>query len=90
MTYETLDLRREGAVAWLTLNRPEALNAMNRKLVGELRESRRSSASVGRSTRTRSVRYISATASVSARRSVSAAPAFTHSWSSGSAHTALM
>jgi enoyl-CoA hydratase len=38
MTYETLDLRREGAVAWLTLNRPEALNAMNPRLVGELRD----------------------------------------------------
>ncbi len=38
MTYETLDLRREGAVAWLTLDRPDALNAMNPRLVGELRD----------------------------------------------------
>jgi enoyl-CoA hydratase/carnithine racemase len=38
MGYETLDLRREGAIAWLTLNRPEALNAMSRRLVSELRD----------------------------------------------------
>ena len=25
--YETLELRRDGPVAWLTLNRPERLNA---------------------------------------------------------------
>jgi enoyl-CoA hydratase/carnithine racemase len=35
--YETLDLRREGHCTWLTLNRPEALNAMNGQLVQELR-----------------------------------------------------
>ena len=29
MTYETLDLRREGAVLWCTLNRPDAFNALN-------------------------------------------------------------
>jgi enoyl-CoA hydratase len=38
VSYETLELKREGAVAWLTMNRPEALNAMNRQLVDELRD----------------------------------------------------
>ncbi len=38
MAYETLDLREEGPVAWLTLNRPDALNAMNPQLVTELRD----------------------------------------------------
>jgi enoyl-CoA hydratase len=38
MSPTTLDLRREGPVAWLTLNRPEQLNALNPALVGELRE----------------------------------------------------
>merc|ERR1711969_114940 len=38
MPYETLDLRQEGAVAWLTLNRPDSLNALNPTLVTELRE----------------------------------------------------
>lgn len=37
MAYETLELKQEGALAWLTLNRPERLNAMSRKLVQELR-----------------------------------------------------
>ncbi len=36
--FETLKLQREGAIAWLTLNRPERLNAMSRQLVAELRE----------------------------------------------------
>ena len=35
MTYETLELRREGAVLWCTLNRPEALNTFNAKFVEE-------------------------------------------------------
>jgi enoyl-CoA hydratase len=35
MSYETLDLRREGGALWCTLNRPEALNALNAKLVEE-------------------------------------------------------
>jgi 2-(1,2-epoxy-1,2-dihydrophenyl)acetyl-CoA isomerase len=35
-TFETLELAREGAVATLTLNRPEALNAWNEQLAGEL------------------------------------------------------
>jgi len=38
MGYETLELRREGPVAWLTLNRPERLNALSPVLVDELRE----------------------------------------------------
>lgn len=37
MVYETLTLRQEGAAEWLTLDRPERLNAMNPKLVDELR-----------------------------------------------------
>jgi enoyl-CoA hydratase/carnithine racemase len=37
MSYETLELRLEGQVAWLTMNRPDAMNAMNPKLVDELR-----------------------------------------------------
>ena len=36
MSYTTLDIDMEGQVAWLTLNRPDALNAMNRPLVDEL------------------------------------------------------
>jgi enoyl-CoA hydratase/carnithine racemase len=36
--YETLELRREGALAWLTLHRPERLNALSRQLVTELRD----------------------------------------------------
>ncbi len=36
--YETLDVRIEDQIAWLTLNRPDALNAMNRALVDELRD----------------------------------------------------
>ena len=38
MSYQTLDLKREGAIAWLTLNRPDAMNALNRELVNELRD----------------------------------------------------
>ena len=36
--FETLRLDREGEIAWLTLDRPERLNAMSRQLVSELRE----------------------------------------------------
>jgi len=36
--YETLQLEREGPLAWLTLNRPERLNALSRTLVTELRD----------------------------------------------------
>jgi enoyl-CoA hydratase len=35
MTYETLDLRREGPVLWCTLNRPAALNTFSVKFVEE-------------------------------------------------------
>ncbi|MCG8590263.1 MAG: enoyl-CoA hydratase-related protein [Proteobacteria bacterium] len=38
MVYDTLKLVVEGPVAWLTLDRPGALNAMNGALVGELRD----------------------------------------------------
>jgi enoyl-CoA hydratase len=34
--FETIELEMEGHVAWLTLNRPERLNAMNDKLLSEL------------------------------------------------------
>jgi enoyl-CoA hydratase len=38
MTYSTLDVQRDGQVAWLTLNRPESLNALNSTMVTELRD----------------------------------------------------
>lgn len=38
MAYETLELRRDGAVTWCTLNRPKALNALNPTLIDELHE----------------------------------------------------
>ena len=38
MTYRTLDVTREGALTWLTLNRPEALNALDTTMVDELRD----------------------------------------------------
>jgi enoyl-CoA hydratase len=38
MDYTTLDIRREDAVLWLTLNRPDALNALNSTMVTELRD----------------------------------------------------
>lgn len=37
MSYQTLDARLEGECLWVTLNRPDQLNAMNRTLVNELR-----------------------------------------------------
>ncbi len=36
MTFETIDLRREGPLAVLTLNRPERLNAINARMMEEL------------------------------------------------------
>jgi len=37
MSYETLDVRQDGAALWVTLNRPQQLNAMSAQLVTELR-----------------------------------------------------
>jgi enoyl-CoA hydratase/carnithine racemase len=37
MDYTALQVDRRDHVAWVTLNRPDALNAMNRALVRELR-----------------------------------------------------
>ncbi len=37
-TYEHLDVRLENETAWVTMNRPDSLNALNRKLVEELRD----------------------------------------------------
>jgi enoyl-CoA hydratase len=34
--YPTLELRRDGGLLWVTLNRPQSLNAMNAALVGDL------------------------------------------------------
>lgn len=36
--YETLELKLDGPVAWLTLNRPDSLNALNPQIVTELRD----------------------------------------------------
>ena len=38
MTYEHLDVVIENEVDWATMNRPERLNALNPKLVDELRD----------------------------------------------------
>ncbi len=38
MAYEHLVVREEGATAWVTMNRPERLNALNPLLVEELRD----------------------------------------------------
>jgi len=35
MDYQTLELKREGSVLWLTLNRPHTLNALSAQLVNE-------------------------------------------------------
>ncbi|MFY8141531.1 MAG: enoyl-CoA hydratase/isomerase family protein, partial [Caulobacter sp.] len=36
--YEHLEIRHEGDVVWATMNRPDSLNALNRRLVAELRD----------------------------------------------------
>jgi enoyl-CoA hydratase len=36
LSYETLKVEREGALCWLTLDRPDSLNALNPQLVSEL------------------------------------------------------
>ena len=36
--YETIEIEKRGAVDWLTLNRPEHLNAINVQMVTELRD----------------------------------------------------
>lgn len=38
MAYETLEVKQDGAVAWLTLNRARSLNALNSTMVDELRD----------------------------------------------------
>ena len=38
MNYQTIEVRKDGAAAWLTLNRPERLNALNPQMVDELRD----------------------------------------------------
>ena len=38
MAYEMLDVKHEGQVAWLTLNRPHVLNALNSTMIEELRD----------------------------------------------------
>ena len=38
MAYETLEVKQDGAIAWLTLNRPHVLNALNSTLVSELHD----------------------------------------------------
>ncbi|MEN6544291.1 enoyl-CoA hydratase/isomerase family protein [Parvibaculum sp.] len=36
--YETLIIRKEGAVDWVTMNRPDALNSLNPKMISELQD----------------------------------------------------
>ncbi len=38
MDYETLEVKNQDSLQWVTLNRPDALNAMNRQLVGDLHD----------------------------------------------------
>jgi len=37
MNYETIEIEQDGAIDWLWLNRPEALNSINTQMVTELR-----------------------------------------------------
>ena len=36
MDYTTIKLEKRGGVAWLVLNRPERLNALNQTMLGEI------------------------------------------------------
>ena len=45
MTYETITTETRDAVTLITLNRPDALNALNRQLVGELGQAMRAAKS---------------------------------------------
>jgi enoyl-CoA hydratase/carnithine racemase len=38
MTYTTLQIEKDGPVDWLTLNRPDALNGLSRRMVAELHD----------------------------------------------------
>src|SRR6204780_1013870 len=38
MKYETIEIKNDGAVAWLTLNRPHNLNALSAQMVAELED----------------------------------------------------
>ena len=38
MVCETIEMKQEGGTAWLTLNRPESLNAMNPQLENGVRD----------------------------------------------------
>ena len=38
MAYEAIETRNDGAVCWLTLNRPHNLNALSAQMVAELED----------------------------------------------------
>ncbi len=38
MNYQTIEIRKEGAIDWLTLNRPDQLNAINPQMCEELQD----------------------------------------------------
>lgn len=38
MSYQTIDIRKDGASDWLTLNRPDKLNAINAQMCAELQD----------------------------------------------------
>src|SRR5260370_40567969 len=38
MAYEAIEVKHDGAVAWLTLNRPHNLNALSAQMVSELED----------------------------------------------------